>query len=256
MIAPEHAPKVTVLMLLNNIFLLPGGNLFIPAAWTLRHELLFYSLFALLIVNRRLGLVVFAAWTALIILAQMIDGIENEKQNAVWNVISNYLNLYFICGMAIAAANRLGKLRLVIATTSMLFMVALIPHILWDSGFPLPLIQLIFCATFVSVATGLSANQVPAPIGSLWMGALSYALYLVHLRAMWFVRGVFRQTGYHTPDVWPIEVLAAIVLSVATAYAIVLLFERPLLPRLHAIFVRRLHSGGIGTATLPQSVDT
>ncbi len=74
---PISAPApLTAAYLLHTFFLLPmAGFPLIPPGWTLALELFFYCLFALLIVNRRLGAGVIALW-ALAIVALRVSGGE------------------------------------------------------------------------------------------------------------------------------------------------------------------------------------
>ncbi|HEY6430479.1 MAG TPA: acyltransferase, partial [Acetobacteraceae bacterium] len=66
--SPEKDPSVTSLgNTIASTFLLPRFQRpIIPNAWTLRHELIFYVLFGLLILNRHLGRILLAIWAALI----------------------------------------------------------------------------------------------------------------------------------------------------------------------------------------------
>jgi exopolysaccharide production protein ExoZ len=57
----SYAPNVDLAYLIHQMLLLPG-RLFVNPAWTLRHELLFYGIFLVAILNRKLGIVLFALW--------------------------------------------------------------------------------------------------------------------------------------------------------------------------------------------------
>ncbi|MGX9941772.1 acyltransferase family protein [Bradyrhizobium denitrificans] len=48
--------------IVHEALLLPGGQLYVSVAWTLRHELLFYGLFLVAILNRRAGALLFGCW--------------------------------------------------------------------------------------------------------------------------------------------------------------------------------------------------
>ena len=85
----------TAAYLLHTFFLLPmAGFPLIPPGWTLALELFFYCLFALLIVNRRLGAGVIALW-ALAIVALRVSGGEPP----VW---LNLFCLEFLLGVGVA----------------------------------------------------------------------------------------------------------------------------------------------------------
>ncbi len=66
-------------------------------AWTLTHEILFYALFAIAIVSRRVGLIMLSVWTTVIV-ANLLLGVTAYP---VGFLISSY-NLEFILGVALA----------------------------------------------------------------------------------------------------------------------------------------------------------
>src|ERR1700744_1668682 len=54
--------------ILKNILLLPQNDQIIDVSWSLCNELLFYIVFALLILSRRAGFLALAAWTVVMVL--------------------------------------------------------------------------------------------------------------------------------------------------------------------------------------------
>jgi len=91
--------------IISSIFLLPWDQRpILPNAWTLRHELLFYTLFAVLILNRRIGRIILAAWAALIIWNFSYTWIQGHP---FFTGLEGYLpfrifNIEFFFGMAVA----------------------------------------------------------------------------------------------------------------------------------------------------------
>ena len=55
---PAHATDVTLPFLISNFLLLPAGKLYIGVAWTLRHELFFYAMYMIAILNLRLASII------------------------------------------------------------------------------------------------------------------------------------------------------------------------------------------------------
>lgn len=85
----------------------------VPVAWTLFHEILFYSLFAILILKFRLGVVAFAAWIALVIpvgyfglnlsppyLLTTLTGLDYGAISAFFLLTTSSLNSLFLFGLA------------------------------------------------------------------------------------------------------------------------------------------------------------
>lgn len=81
--------------------LLPTGNpLVVGVAWTLQHELLFYLLFATLLVSRRIGMFVLALWLALILANWQFE--FSRRGGPLGYKICHVFNLQFFMGMAAA----------------------------------------------------------------------------------------------------------------------------------------------------------
>ncbi len=67
LVSPEKERPLSGDMLLSGFFLYPHlGEPILRAGWTLRHELFFYCLFALLILKRRIGIGVLLVWAVCI----------------------------------------------------------------------------------------------------------------------------------------------------------------------------------------------
>lgn len=85
----------------------------VPVAWTLFHEILFYGLFAILILKFRLGIAAFAAWITLVILVGYMDldvsppyllttltGLDYGAIRNFFNLATSSLNSLFLFGLA------------------------------------------------------------------------------------------------------------------------------------------------------------
>jgi peptidoglycan/LPS O-acetylase OafA/YrhL len=99
-------PDLRILPLLHEMLLLPGGKLYVYVAWTLRHELLFYGLFLILILNLRVGLLLFAGWLVAILYVWLTDGWVVDLSRPSLETVTNPMNLCFFVGIAIAALSR------------------------------------------------------------------------------------------------------------------------------------------------------
>jgi exopolysaccharide production protein ExoZ len=86
----------------NAFLFMSNGKLVIPVSWTLLYEIIFYALFAVLVLNKRIGIAVMGIWFLAILFQWGKAGPH----------ILHPFNLLFVFGLAAAALSfRLGKLR-------------------------------------------------------------------------------------------------------------------------------------------------
>lgn len=69
--------------------------------WTLRHEVLFYISFVVLVLNRRLGIALYALWTVAVLVQLLLAAIGKPIQGLPSFFLSTY-ELDFVLGGAIA----------------------------------------------------------------------------------------------------------------------------------------------------------
>jgi exopolysaccharide production protein ExoZ len=107
--ASRSHPDLNLRWIIPEMFLLPGGEPFVVVAWTLRHELLFYGLFLVLILNARIGAAVFAVWFIAIVQSWITQGslywVSDVSRPPLQTLLSP-INLLFFLGMALAWAMR------------------------------------------------------------------------------------------------------------------------------------------------------
>jgi peptidoglycan/LPS O-acetylase OafA/YrhL len=96
-------PELSLQPLLHELLLLPGGKLYIEVAWTLRHELLFYTLFFILILNRKAGILLLGCWLVTILYVLVQYGWIADLSRPPLHTIASPMNLGFFVGMAVAA---------------------------------------------------------------------------------------------------------------------------------------------------------
>ena len=146
-------------------------------AWTLFHELAFYALFSLLILNRRIGL---AALAAFMFAAVVFYQYPTVNGRTPFNVYTAAYNLYFFFGMGAFWLYRRGGsglpefgFGLVCSTAAILTMP--LPHHLSS-------LFLVFGFTFILAGvTKLELSGrlfIPAFLG--FIGDASYTIYLTH----------------------------------------------------------------------------
>lgn len=209
--------------------LTPSFSLPLQVAWTLVCEIRFYALFALLILNRRLGLIAFGLWIAGIAAANIWSDPQPLGIFHVWNV-------YFLCGMATYALYQFVPAR-----------------------FGLPLLAAGLFGLFSCVATGLVAERIaetgrgellalalpfslillggalaqrhkrwrPARI-LLLIGEASYSIYLVHSAAITLAAILARKFLAGALPA-PLLFVAIAIFSVIVGGLVHMLIERPVL---------------------------
>ena len=168
--AADRAPGV-----LTSLTLLPTASPpALSVAWTLIHELLFYALFSLIFVSRRLLWLLLAAWAALISY-QMLDG---QPLHSGLKYVLSPLNLCFLLGVVVYYLTRNGVTTAVAAVGGVVGILALV----LEAGQAHPerwLLALGF-AGFIVCALSSRAQRWSPGGGVLFVGAASYSIYLVH----------------------------------------------------------------------------
>ncbi len=215
---------------------LTNANPPIGAAWTLFHEVFFYALFGLAILNRRLGLAV----AAVLILATLwFFNYSDGDQRTPFNDYLSAWNLDFVLGIgAYFLIARIGAL-----TARLLCLGGAVGFIalLWldTSGVAFVAYPLLYALCFAALLSGcVHWEQSRATAPSLWLLALlgdaSYSLYLTHqIFESVFAKIVLKLAGGGAIDP---HILYLVILG-ATAAAGCLVYlgiERPLLARLRS----------------------
>ena len=208
-------------------------------AWSLRYELVFYAMFSLVILHRRLGQVAFAAW----FLALLCNAAWSMHTGApwfadsVWALPFRLLHIEFFFGLGVAWLVRQHRPWRPWAVVSLGVLVFLANGMFESFG---PWVQddwpprhLLYALGAAMVLHGLAtldrANSLRVPAPLLELGAASYSLYLVHPIVLIVMQQALR---YARPVVNPpIEVayLFLIACCIATGVAFSRVVERPLL---------------------------
>lgn len=192
---------------LATMTLVPVGAPALSVAWTLQHEMTFYAIFALLYFGRVLwaGL---AVWAALIAFTP-IPGIPFAT-----------INLEFIMGILAARLYhaRAGHWLLLPAAAA----VALVWFALGAHRDQSIIIGLVCAMAILQLALIEAKGGLKVPAHLTFIGAASYAIYLVHNVTISVIARI-------VPDEWPIILGTGIAASVIVGVAYFLLVEKPLL---------------------------
>jgi peptidoglycan/LPS O-acetylase OafA/YrhL len=230
----------------KNILLLPQNGQIIDVSWSLCNELVFYAVFALLILSRRAGFLVLAAWT----LAMVARPIMAPYDDIVWlNLLTYPMNFEFLAGLAAGwllqrrAYRRPGAMLALGLAIFAAFAVAEDHRLLWSHEFhpwfpaqywlPVILRSLGYGAAGVLIIAGLTSlemqGRVRVPPALSLLGGASYLLYLIHVPALVAFGAAERRL--HLSRYLPPWLLAALIvlLIIAGVVGLHLAIEKPLL---------------------------
>jgi exopolysaccharide production protein ExoZ len=222
--------------LIRQFFLLDPAP-FIDVAWTLRHEVLFYALFLIFIIDRRIGMLAFAIWFFAIILnadwrepcALITAGTSRCAVIGLsLPLLTAHLNLYFYVGAAIALALERGNIRAITFAFSATAALCLVADATFNSVYFFAAMQFFGCAAVVGSAVWLSKAGIRAPSFLIFLGTISYPLYLIHIPAYQIAHGLVKRLGFIPRPMWLPEITITVAITVFGAWFLVARIERPL----------------------------
>ncbi len=208
-------------------------------AWTLRHEVLFYLLFGMLLLNRTAGRLVLALWAALIswnIAFFWVTG-------APWfQGLAGYLpfrifNIEFFFGMGVALLVSRGPAwrprsllvlgTLLFFTNGMIVSFGPVVPIEW------PPRQLTYALAAAMILYGLvgseRAGTLKVPASLFAVGTASYSIYLTHLIAIMILQQVLLRIRPFVPLTLDVSFVAIAAIAIAGGVVFSRLVEQPLL---------------------------
>jgi exopolysaccharide production protein ExoZ len=227
--------ETEVLSILGSLTLFPTHKFpHLSVAWTLSYEMMFYLLFALLIVNIRAGAAVLVLWQ----LTTLTWLLADMAGPPVAEFIFNPRNLHF--GLGLIAAILVDRTRVrfapAIALTGVFAFVTIGVAWVMLPAIDSPYWWLSFAGAAALIVLGLAGWEkqgsfaVPAPL--LLLGAASYAIYLVHYPAELVVTKAFLAVQSALPVPPLLVFLVSSGIALASGIALHLLVERPVLRRL------------------------
>jgi exopolysaccharide production protein ExoZ len=176
------------------------GGIIIVDAWTLQHEMLFYTVFAFLLFDKRLGIAVFAAW--LVFLISCTQSSVVAWQSGLLSKLSSYFNFEFFLGMGAAWITARGRIpapkRLVLLGLAVFLAVGVSEdlglfinaNIYTHAGYGLSATAVVVGLVAWKRQSGLAVPPILASLGSA-----SYAVYLVHVLVLGMVWQVIQRSG-------------------------------------------------------------
>ncbi len=180
MMAGRHIPSISSLFL--SLTLLPShSEPLLGVAWTLQYEFLFYAIFCTIILNRMLGITLFAVWFCAIAVSSLAIGVQGILPPSIFGIY----NIEFFLGIAASLLFRRGLVsapRRLFALGCGLFLAAALAEDLGILNGYAQMARLIYgvpAMMIVAGAAGLDgggAVRVPSVLQEL--GAGSYSIYL------------------------------------------------------------------------------
>jgi exopolysaccharide production protein ExoZ len=224
--------------ILSSYLLLPapdGGLPMIPAAWTLQHEMLFYTLFLLaLLLGRRVGVWLMVGWVALIVILNSTA----IKLEGMPRLLFDAHNVEFVFGILACCFFKSPARRADRYAAAILALFGLGCGVwLYDSanGIDQPLMVRVCLgagfAAFIFLLAKWERSREPIawPSWAWWLGDASYSIYLGHSLILRVVISYGTSWAAESPA---LATGVACVASIATLAATGLLYhwvEKPLL---------------------------
>ncbi len=225
------------------------GAIVVSTAWTLHHEVIFYAMFGLMILNMRLGIAAFVLWQVCC-LAALLGGLLPTDSQVPINKFFGTHNFGFLFGMGIGMLSERINLRnhegVINVAAAMAF--AVLAWMGWSEfrvetfSRPAPMILMYLALYAVIMLWLLALPQRDRPLlDSLLgrLGAASYALYICHLAVASIVVKLLVVSGAvpHTSPL--VAYLLTVSGAVVVALALHVLVEQPMLKRGRRLLLAR-----------------
>lgn len=219
---------------LANVFLLPTAESpIVGVAWTLQHEMLFYVLFASLLVSRALGSVLLAAWVTWVLAT--IFGVLEGPEHGLGRVGLSSYNLQFVLGMAAAWVARRARVPaprvLTFLGASAFFAIGIAESrgVVDGYGDAARLLYGLAAWLFVvGIVEGERTHGSRVPRLLAVLGKASYSIYLVHLLCIGMAFKVFARVGVTGLDAH-VQHLLLVVIGVVGGVLVSMWVEYPLM---------------------------
>jgi peptidoglycan/LPS O-acetylase OafA/YrhL len=244
--------------ILSSITLVPiGGKVpILNVAWTLQHEMLFYTLFGVMFFSRTGGRIVLGSWAALIGWNMLTGRFDAFPENFLFSIFN--IEFFFGIGLAILLARRrvLHPAVPFIAGMIIFFGTGLFesfapqfspawitPHLLYATGATLALYGI------ASAEMDGGLREIPKWIVAL--GTASYSIYLMHTVVIMILQQGIRALPHFTALPLAPIFFALVVATVIICERFSFYVEQPLLRWCrHALAPRRVQIAGVARVPL------
>lgn len=220
--------KLDFVSILASFLALPHqGTPLVNVSWTLRFELFFYCLFAVLIVSRAIGMGLIALWIVLVCIVAIL---ELQPSHPLSFYLSSY-GVQFVMGIASAyfvrkfdSSSRHGY---TIVTTGAGLFLALGMWEVYGAGHAYEIaLRVFYGIASALLIVGLAGLDIRAHTQKIrigrtlaalsWLGAASYSIYLMHFSVCTILVKLLRKSGFYS-GVLPQDLLFVIIVLLGTA---------------------------------------
>lgn len=233
--------------IIRSVFLMPGGNgQILGVAWTLTHEFLFYALFSVLLINFRVGKVLFSVWFFFLVLELFFD-IANQQK--IIEFLFRIFNFGFFFGMLAA---KLLILRVVSYEKTLIYSGVILffgagVYESFGSNIPNEWWLLHFCYLIGSTLFILGIVSFEQRFGlriprlMLIMGKASYSVYLTHVIVLMILAKFSSMLMFLPPEVF---FCLSIIVTVYAGIIFSAFVEFPVINMINGFLKRRSLSRG------------
>ncbi len=216
--------------LIGSFFLLPvPPKQVIGVAWSLVPEMIFYAMFGLAILNRRLGVAMLSCWSLLILVNQFVDLAPNYAISELLSV--RFFGFFVGIGIAVLMpAWKIPPLPLFVGA----FLFLALPHALLQSG-ETQLFLSYFVPVYlaggilVGLAVSLDNRNQPAPKPLVLLGNATYSVYLFHWLVGWILQNAIQKLGIGASIPAIPCFLFLVVAMLAAGYTVHVFLEKPIM---------------------------
>lgn len=232
LVVPDWSTRFQFDRVVGSLLLLPqAAEPVLGVGWTLLHEAAFYAVFAVGIVSRRAGSVAAAAWLALI-----AAGLHAAPENPLLKLLASEFNLLFLMGVLAARASLTVAVPWPRSCALLGFCALLGAGAAENAGlFPVSGLvgRLLYGAASALIVLGLvgaeRAGRLRVRREAVFLGNISYALYLVHVPVISDTAWLLDKAGVIAFIPAPVLAVGALAGCIGAAWALHRWVERPLL---------------------------
>ena len=243
---PQWSPKSDIIdfsYLTTSFLLLPSeeGRL-LSVSWTLVHEMFFYMVFVLMILNKRIGTIVFLLWGLLIIVTNLFF----HKMAFPNSFYLSQFNLEFLLGVLVAFLIKSNRVKFLKKYPAYIALIGIMIFVL--NGINVDYSLLSLNSFLTTMIYGLSASAIlfgATLLGHpkkeyktlLLLGAASYSIYLIHNPLQSVLHRIIRSLDLQAMISPNIIFILIVILCVLAGIMLHLWVEKPLLRYLRDKFL-------------------
>ena len=212
--------------ILSNLFYIPRGA-FINQFWSLTHEVIFYLLIPIAILNRK---AYYLVSVCLYLIGWIISTNVKPGNNLLLAYIFEY-NIFFVLGIwlfhnyvMVRSFLKLNRVKVILLSTLLFITMVLIRYITSeDNKITIILSAILSVVLIIHFLENGITNRLMA-----FLGAMSYTIYISHMASIFLFKAILINAGIITekvsqPWVWPIGVLVCVGIS----YCMYVIAEKP-----------------------------